>query len=792
MLGWLAGSGRGDYTGFADESKAQEAPETPAPVFAFRAFKSAFIGTPGPDATDDELTVPIKPLKVNVNRKSLDIIPAKHEKPASVNLQPSLPKPDESAQPMASPTKSILLTPGTAATRRKTVSFGEGVVDNERKKSPFESTAYNGNISRQWTGKQLDGNGKSRSKLTQSLMEARERKSDSEQKVNEDDALFDIVDRKDRPRVQEIPQPSRREQTEEVDEDDKDVTTNLEDPRSQSGIYWKAEFDNYRAKTDREMKKLIQYRSVIKSYAKKKDTEMQRLSEKLKREEAKVAEMELHVSKLAAGMVDRTGNKESNEDMVKELATQTALAVQNKRKAESLRKALERHGVLESDEESQEKDSGSEHICQKLRETEEALALANAKLKDAESNKPDVKQFQDLIESSARKANELQKENKDLKQQLARVKQEMTNYGGRRDAKEARLKQKEQKLQNRVQEYRNRLEEARQQHQDAEELLKQSFADEKRHMQEIIDSLRQNISTAGQPHNVARRNGEYKVSPTQMEIKREPRLEHARDAKYSPQKTTAIGRITQTHEDGMYESPKKDNNRNERLSRRDKPRDVIDGQVDGMEPELRTTKRDLTQTERAAPDKAGVLIDFSEDDDGPLTDLEDLHGAPKSRFTGALPYRNGSFIPPSSPPALPSVEISPAFSAQKPKTTLHLQDRSALSPRPSMARLSSKPSGRLSSEYQQHLRHKVSATSLIPKNASSKIATTTKPSDLNRHIRSVDESNIPNGSDAAPSPATVKRDALPADRAAAARRRLKLRGQEKKMNAEGKENVWSI
>ncbi|OAX80921.1 hypothetical protein ACJ72_04743, partial [Emergomyces africanus] len=200
MLGWLAGSGRGEYTGFADDSNVQEPPETPAPVFAFRAFKSAFVGTPGPEATDDELTVPIKSLKPAINRKSSDLpIAPKQTNLAPLELQPTLPESDESAQPMASPTKSILLTPGTAATRRKTVSFGEGVVDNERKKSPFESTSYNGTISRQWAGNFEGGTGKPRSKLTQAFIEARNQKPDEAKKPNENDELFDIADRKDRP-----------------------------------------------------------------------------------------------------------------------------------------------------------------------------------------------------------------------------------------------------------------------------------------------------------------------------------------------------------------------------------------------------------------------------------------------------------------------------------------------------------------------------------------------------------------------------------------------------------------
>ncbi|ODH51599.1 hypothetical protein GX48_02268 [Paracoccidioides brasiliensis] len=787
MLGWLSGSGRGEYTGFTEDSKVQDPPETPAPVFAFRAFKSAFVGTPGPDATNDELTVPIKTLKPTIHHKSVDInVPPKQEKPSPIDMQPSLPKPDELTQPMASPTKSILLTPGTASTRRKTVSFGEGVVDNERKRSPFESTAYNGNISGQWTCKQHVGNGRNRSKLTQSLIEARGQKISNEKKLNENDELFDIVIQKHPTRVKEIFQSGKTEQDEE-DEDEDDSTTNLNEPRSQSGIYWKSEFDSYRARTDREIKKLIEYRSVAKSYAKKKELEMRRLSDKLKREEAKVAEMELHVSKLAAGMADRTSNKASNEAMFKELSKQTALAVQYKRKTDSLRKALKQHGVLDSDGESPGKNSGSDDVCLKLLETEKALELANAKLNDAENNKPDTKKLQDLVESSERKASELQKENKALKQSLSRFKEEMANYEDRRQAKEERLKQKEQKLQDRIQEYKNRLHEERQQHQDAERFLKQSFTDEKRYMQDIIDSLRHDISTVGQnSHNHTKRKSETRVFPNHIEMRQGDGLQDMHDRKFSPRKGTATGtRITQGHRDTI-ESPKRGNIQNERILNCDIPRNNGDGQID-MELQSRPFGRDATRAENTRPIRKGSLIDYSEEDE-PLYDLEDSLARPRSRDTAPFLDRNGPSIPPSSPPAHQSIENHPEFSISTPRTKLHIQPRTTISPRPSMVHMSPKPNAlsKKSSQYHHHLRRKASAAR-ISLRASSKVGAPAS-SGLNRRIPPLDKS-IPPGSDPAKSPAGMKRDALPADRVAAAMRRLKLK--EKRWNADGKENVWS-
>ncbi|EER37527.1 conserved hypothetical protein [Histoplasma capsulatum H143] len=725
MLGWFAGSGRGEYTGFADDSKAQEAPETPAPVFAFRAFKNAIVGTPGPDATDDELTIPIRSLKPTVNRKDTNIhIPPKPKNSGPLDLQPSLPTSDVSAQPMASPTKSILLTPGTAATRRKTVSFGEGVVDNERKKSLFEPIAYNGNISRQWTGKQHEESGKNRSKPTKSLFEARSQKLGGEKKRDENDELFDITDRIHPPPDKEAGQPRMKEEQrkdEDEEENEEDVTTNLDEPHSQSGMYWKSE-------------------SVAKSYAKKKDLEMRRLSDKLKREEAKVAEMELRVSKLAAGMVDGTNQNQSNEDMFKELSEQTALA-------------------------------GSKH-------------------------KSDTSKLQDLAESSECKAVELQKENKALKLSLARFKEEMTNYEDRRKAKEARLKQKEQKLQDRVQEYKNRLDEAKQHHLEAEQVLRQSFIEEKQHMQDMIDSLRHNISIAEHAsHNNVRRRGETKEWPNRSGPNGEHNMEDWQDGKYSPRKgTEAVVRITQGYKVMKTGSSRKDLVKNEYVPGSDNLENTLDEHIDMMEPKSRLSERSEARLGVTKRSRTDTLTDCNEDDNEPPTNPQDSPVLPKNRTTRTIPYRDDPSIPPSSPPTLPPVENSPVPSPEKRRPRPNLQSRSALSPRPSMVHISSNPThppSRLSSQYHNHLRRKISGTRVLPRTSAKAATAMASYSGMNRQgpIQG-DEAKLC-GSNSLHSPASLKRDSLPADRVAAAMRRLKLRDQRQRISADGKENVWS-
>ena len=90
---------------FGSESPDQTAlePETPAPVFALRAFKSTIFGSP-----QDEETRPVQ-------RKPL---------PQKVLSRPTeLRKQVSRMTPLKSPSKSILMTPGTRRSERKMVAF---------------------------------------------------------------------------------------------------------------------------------------------------------------------------------------------------------------------------------------------------------------------------------------------------------------------------------------------------------------------------------------------------------------------------------------------------------------------------------------------------------------------------------------------------------------------------------------------------------------------------------------------------------------------------------------------
>ncbi|RDW78744.1 uncharacterized protein DSM5745_05596 [Aspergillus mulundensis] len=481
MLGWMGGQ---TERGAADDSKVLEPPETPAPVFALRAFQSALFGTPKADDEDN----------TNAHLKSKEQAHNRHPVRDSTVLKPTGRTGDNSkdatadidlaVNTMASPTKSILMTPGTVSNRRKTVSFGDGVVDNERRrddisnkvvKTPIPTT---GNISSQWASGSSEGK---RSKLTQALMDSREKPSRASERPSQ------------KPEETRSAKVSSNPQAAPVQGDDNEDTINMNEPRSRSGKYWKAEFDSYRSKTALEIRRLIQYRSAAKTYAKKKDEEAYRLAAKLKEEELRVEEMERHVTQLASTMVaDNT--RADKEQLVQDLTKQTALALQYKHKVSVLRKALEQHGVVGTEIGNiggqPEPSTAPKETSESLRKSQQELAQANAKIEDMKQQQSDFEKLRGLALSSEQKASDLAKENASLKHTLARFKQEASKYEGRRKEREAKLKSRESKLEMRIQEYRDRLKSTSQQHREQEEELKVSFDQERRQMQEQIDVLK--------------------------------------------------------------------------------------------------------------------------------------------------------------------------------------------------------------------------------------------------------------------------------------------------------------
>lgn len=217
------------------ETTFVDPPDTPAPQFAVKAFKQALFGTPAPP----ERSPPKK-----IEKK------AKPEGPGDTNAL--FPQPKENA-PSSSPSKQpggILMTPGTVSKGRKTVSFGAHVVDNEGKRGGIGKSGIPndcpGKFPSPWTpGTELQkvdpaSDSRPRTKLTAALYNARST-GQSEQK------------------------PKAK--------DDADITIDLGTPRSESGKYWKEQYETYAERSEKEVKKLLAKQQIAKNYAKKKDAE---------------------------------------------------------------------------------------------------------------------------------------------------------------------------------------------------------------------------------------------------------------------------------------------------------------------------------------------------------------------------------------------------------------------------------------------------------------------------------------------------------------------------------------
>jgi hypothetical protein len=163
------------------------------------------------------------------------------------------------------------MTPGTGAKGRKTVSFGAQVADNEGQKATKIGKSgipddCPGKFPSPWTpGTALLSDKKPRTKLTAALYDAR----DSSQAKSE---------------AKSVAEPSAKH--------DQDLTMDFMEPRSESGKYWKEQYESYAEKSEREMRKLIKKESIAKSYAKKKDSDAIELDLKLQEEKKRHRQQE--------------------------------------------------------------------------------------------------------------------------------------------------------------------------------------------------------------------------------------------------------------------------------------------------------------------------------------------------------------------------------------------------------------------------------------------------------------------------------------------------------------------
>lgn len=368
-------------------------PDTPAPVFAARAFKSALFGTPVRDA----------------QRASRD--KARAAKSTAFTT-------DQGSDTPLKP-QGILLTPGTGASRRKRVSFNHDLATTKTISPNNEGIAVS-----------------KRTRLSDVLDKARRKSTTNVSKQTE---TFTAKAESDESDWEE----------EELDDENgdfygQDLTVDLNEPHSQSGKYWKEQFEKYHQEARAEMEKLLKYKKHLKSYAEEKDLEAIHLTQRLKEEQEKVVAMEKKIAENANYMISKhKGASSSNEttELITTLTKQTALAAQYRHRVQELEAQLEElHQGREDDDEAREwrrlQGTTSPNTAKTIIETQRELRRSRAQLKELDALRVQVSSLKAQLKtaeqrrvtdySTADEPNDTAKV-RELKAQLRQAREESLN-----------------------------------------------------------------------------------------------------------------------------------------------------------------------------------------------------------------------------------------------------------------------------------------------------------------------------------------------------------------------------
>lgn len=744
-----------------------DAPETPAPVFAARAFKSAIFGTPA-FHDEDELEKPRQAVDMNGRIR-----------------------PGAQASGGSSPTKpqGILLTPGTATFRRKTVSFGDGVVDNEGKDAIGKSGVPNdcpGKFPSPFTP-QVDENSEPgrRTALTKTLEAARDGKT-KKSSFNADVQNLDVVQSKDPKRntMDTIPCST-------IEDFDGDMTLDLAEPHSHSGRYWKSEYNRYHEEAKAQMTKLVRYKQLAKSYAKKKDSEAIELGEKLKEEQQKVTNMEARISELVAEIANRHWNGQENENqaLMKDLARQTALAREYGNQVVEFQAALqESHSRLDHQSNRRGQRQTSASTAQTQGETGLELNKAKEQLAEMGALRDEMHSLRLNLSTAEKKVSRLQDGNAKLETDLTKASEELDKSERRRQSAEAQNHEQALLLQSIQKEYDTLKELAKSQRRDAEGLLK------KRHDQvvklkkeikslkeqaaastpetanqvtsriqsEIGIYIKEEVAEAGKPGRIAHVEDLMSFDTPPKPERRSIGLQGKGDNDRPHQRAReTVGTFlpqssTGTRNDDHVRTKTDDRENNHLGSKIPTPGHSTEKLESIQQEDARKTNGDVPRRSNVISKHTAFseIINNAKVDNSPARN----QSLPASQLSASFQERFSSLSLKSPGPALPSPEHSFAYPPGQ-----RIQDkRSTDSPRPSMFNIPSSP----------------------PKQVLS------RPRSSGIDARERHNSNAP--SSRMSSMSSRARIALPSDRAAAAKARLEQKSAEKKRAqemAENKENI---
>ncbi|KAL2018337.1 hypothetical protein VTK56DRAFT_940 [Thermocarpiscus australiensis] len=374
----------------SDDTTQIEQPDTPAPVFAVRALKSALFGTPAPrDRRPAPKTAGEKTAKQNAN-----------------------PQPLTDKSPARLP--GILLTPGTGTARRKRVSFGHDVKQGSG--GPVRTSTSGlpdecpGKFPSPWVDRNADS-GQSRLKTgLQQALEGSRKDNNKDGGTDEKDFAY--------------PGTEPEDVWEEVDDDeseyDADVTTDLNEPHSRSGKYWKSHFENYHTDAKAEMEKLVKYKQLAKSYAKMKDAEALELSQKLKEEQEKVKALEEKIAEISRQSAITAKRKpETGSGLLDELDRQTALATEYKQQVEELEALLQENIDEAEDGRPRQCRVASPRTQRTILETQRELRRARSQIRELEKLQEERDRLRSDLRSAEQRATKLAEENRKLSGELS-------------------------------------------------------------------------------------------------------------------------------------------------------------------------------------------------------------------------------------------------------------------------------------------------------------------------------------------------------------------------------------
>ncbi|KAK4157221.1 putative urease accessory protein UreF-like protein [Chaetomidium leptoderma] len=374
----------------SDDTTQIDLPDTPAPVFAVRALKTALFGTTAP--RDRRAAPKIK------------------EKTAE---QTANPEPTVDKSPAKPP--GILLTPGTGTTRRKRVSFGHDVKQGSGGTARASTTGLPDECPGKFPSPWVDRDGdeaqpRPKTKLQQAMENSRK---GSVKDSGTDEKDFACTGKEPEDAWEEVDDESDFEA---------DITTDLNEPHSGSGKYWKSYFETYHSDAKTEMERLVKYKHLAKSYAKMKDAEALGLNQKLKEEQEKVKALEEKVAEMAryTSLTGRKKGGESDSVLMDEVKKQTALATEYKLQVEELEALLQDNIDEVGDGGQRQRRTASPRTQRTLMEAQRELRRARSQVRELDKLQEERDQLRSDMKFAEQRASKLAEENRKLSSEVSR------------------------------------------------------------------------------------------------------------------------------------------------------------------------------------------------------------------------------------------------------------------------------------------------------------------------------------------------------------------------------------